>query len=263
MKGLACNLCHAVYCALVEDRSVWSRSCVVGLGGPVMNFLEEVLYIYINTCNYNIKKIMKLIYVWDPCTLHQNSCYNDACSNWTSVVRCWDVLSNHVATDATAKCSLSSCFSGDVLRPGQVPSNKTCDAACSSHSTCENCTRASCMWCGNQAQCVESNAYVSSFPYGQCMEWTTIINKCSGQCCMEWEWLHAWLMTVCMIDDFTHDWWLHAWLMISRMINELCKIDDFTHDSSTHYSCVCFVGTIVQIVTMFLFVFGGSMFAGR
>src|SRR6218665_3055624 len=76
-------------------------------------------------------------------------------------------------------------LSGDVLQPGHVPSNKTCDDACSSHSTCENSTRASCMWCGNQAQWVESNAYVSSFPYGQCMEWTTVDTKCPGQCCLK------------------------------------------------------------------------------
>lgn len=43
-------------------------------------------------------------------------------------------------------------------------------------STCSECTSSSseCMWCSNMKQCVDSNAYVASFPFGQCMEWYTM-----------------------------------------------------------------------------------------
>ena len=56
-----------------------------------------------------------------------------------------------------------------------------CEPSCQVHTTCENCTKAACMWCSNQQRCVESNSYVASFPYGQCMEWTTQNLKCPGQ----------------------------------------------------------------------------------
>ena len=55
-----------------------------------------------------------------------------------------------------------------------------CDPACYTHTSCENCTSTGCMWCSNEQRCVESNSYVASFPYGQCMEWTTQKAKCPG-----------------------------------------------------------------------------------
>jgi hypothetical protein len=35
-----------------------------------------------------------------------------------------------------------------------------------------------CLWCSNQNRCVDKNAYIPSFPYGLCTEWTTHENKC-------------------------------------------------------------------------------------
>ena len=35
-----------------------------------------------------------------------------------------------------------------------------------------------CMWCKNLRMCTDRNAYLASFPYGQCMDWTTQINHC-------------------------------------------------------------------------------------
>ncbi|KAM4706561.1 attractin-like [Discoglossus pictus] len=63
---------------------------------------------------------------------------------------------------------------------------KPCRTPCASRTQCGECTSASseCMWCSNMEQCVDSNAYVASFPYGQCMEWYTMSNcppeNCSG-----------------------------------------------------------------------------------
>lgn len=56
---------------------------------------------------------------------------------------------------------------------------KQCRTPCALRSSCSECTSGSseCMWCSNMRQCVDSNAYVASFPYGQCMEWYTM-NSC-------------------------------------------------------------------------------------
>ncbi|TSK14743.1 Attractin-like protein 1 [Bagarius yarrelli] len=62
---------------------------------------------------------------------------------------------------------------------------RPCKTPCSLHATCENCTSQAteCMWCGSTKRCVDSNAYVISFPYGQCLEWQTgdcVAQNCSG-----------------------------------------------------------------------------------
>ncbi|NWZ17464.1 ATRN protein, partial [Agelaius phoeniceus] len=64
-------------------------------------------------------------------------------------------------------------------RPGNSSSNhsaKQCRTPCALRAACAECTSGSseCMWCSNMQQCVDSNAYVASFPYGQCMEWYTM-----------------------------------------------------------------------------------------
>uniref|UniRef100_A0A668ANY9 Attractin like 1 n=1 Tax=Myripristis murdjan TaxID=586833 RepID=A0A668ANY9_9TELE len=56
---------------------------------------------------------------------------------------------------------------------------------CSLHTNCANCTSQAmeCMWCGSAQRCVDSTAYVISFPYGQCLEWQTsdcLAQNCSG-----------------------------------------------------------------------------------
>lgn len=61
----------------------------------------------------------------------------------------------------------------------------SCKKPCSLHTTCANCTSQAmeCMWCGSAQRCVDSTAYVISFPYGQCLEWQTgdcVAQNCSG-----------------------------------------------------------------------------------
>lgn len=66
------------------------------------------------------------------------------------------------------------------LLPSANHSAKQCRTPCALRSTCSECTSGSsseCMWCSNMKQCVDSNAYVASFPFGQCMEWCTM-NTC-------------------------------------------------------------------------------------
>ncbi|XP_039607868.1 attractin isoform X1 [Polypterus senegalus] len=63
-------------------------------------------------------------------------------------------------------------------------SAKQCRTPCALRATCSECTSGSseCMWCSNMKQCVDSNAYVASFPFGQCMEWYTM-NSCPPENC--------------------------------------------------------------------------------
>ena len=53
-----------------------------------------------------------------------------------------------------------------------------CKDPCSYRKDCGNCTKGGCMWCNNLQKCVDSNVYVASFPYGQCMEWITNTSEC-------------------------------------------------------------------------------------
>ena len=57
-------------------------------------------------------------------------------------------------------------------------SKTSCAVSCSLRDTCTNCTSAMCMWCQNMQMCVDRNAYLASFPYGQCMDWTTHFEQC-------------------------------------------------------------------------------------
>lgn len=61
-------------------------------------------------------------------------------------------------------------------------SRPSCKKPCSLHTNCGNCTSQAmeCMWCGSVQRCVDSTAYVISFPYGQCLEWQT--GDCVGKC---------------------------------------------------------------------------------
>lgn len=34
------------------------------------------------------------------------------------------------------------------------------------------------MWCKNLEMCIDRNAYLASFPYGHCMDWTTQAEQC-------------------------------------------------------------------------------------
>uniref|UniRef100_A0A6Q2YK72 Attractin-like 1a n=2 Tax=Esox lucius TaxID=8010 RepID=A0A6Q2YK72_ESOLU len=67
----------------------------------------------------------------------------------------------------------------------EKPSARPCKTPCSTRTTCANCTSQAmeCMWCRSTQRCVDSNAYVISFPYGQCLEWQTgecVSQNCSG-----------------------------------------------------------------------------------
>ncbi|KAG1676692.1 Attractin-like protein 1 [Nymphon striatum] len=60
-----------------------------------------------------------------------------------------------------------------------------CDVPCSARKTCQNCTQGQCLWCNNQQRCIDNNAYIVSFPYGQCRDWTNHSPKCPAATCSE------------------------------------------------------------------------------
>lgn len=63
----------------------------------------------------------------------------------------------------------------------QSQSARPCKTPCALRTSCANCTSQAmeCMWCGSTQRCVDSSAYVISFPYGQCLEWQT--QDCTGE----------------------------------------------------------------------------------
>ncbi|XP_031550014.1 attractin-like protein 1 [Actinia tenebrosa] len=69
------------------------------------------------------------------------------------------------------------------LCPDKDKSSGICaHTVCNDYSTCKTCTgNDKCMWCESQRKCVGLNAYVVSFPYGQCHEWTK--DKCADVSC--------------------------------------------------------------------------------
>ncbi|XP_045050721.2 attractin isoform X6 [Desmodus rotundus] len=79
-------------------------------------------------------------------------------------------------------------LNGSVCEREANHSSKQCRVPCALRTACGECTSGSseCMWCSNMKQCVDSNAYVASFPYGQCLEWYTMSScppgNCSGYC---------------------------------------------------------------------------------
>ncbi|XP_027862351.1 attractin-like protein 1 isoform X2 [Xiphophorus couchianus] len=66
----------------------------------------------------------------------------------------------------------------------QSQNARPCKTPCALRTSCANCTSQAmeCMWCGSTQRCMDSSAYVISFPYGQCMEWQT--QECSAQNCL-------------------------------------------------------------------------------
>uniref|UniRef100_A0A8C5I8W7 Attractin n=1 Tax=Gouania willdenowi TaxID=441366 RepID=A0A8C5I8W7_GOUWI len=92
----------------------------------------------------------------------------------------------YLAEPASSGLKAQTCINpvnGSLCERPANHSAKQCRTPCAMRSTCSECTSSSseCMWCSNMKQCVDSNAYVASFPFGQCMEWYTM-NSCPQNC---------------------------------------------------------------------------------
>nr|XP_006825957.1 PREDICTED: attractin-like [Saccoglossus kowalevskii] len=64
--------------------------------------------------------------------------------------------------------------------------NITCKSPCSEQYDCQACASNGCMWCANSQRCVDSNAYVTSFPYGLCMSWHNNKDTCPEVGCSQY-----------------------------------------------------------------------------
>ncbi|XP_070539699.1 attractin-like protein 1 isoform X2 [Ptychodera flava] len=58
-----------------------------------------------------------------------------------------------------------------------------CGPSCANMTDCSSCTNENCLWCSSAKRCVDSNSYVSSFPYGQCVSWHNRDSSCPGDDC--------------------------------------------------------------------------------
>ncbi|KAJ0062934.1 hypothetical protein NL108_009424 [Boleophthalmus pectinirostris] len=93
----------------------------------------------------------------------------------------------YLAEPASSGLKAQTCINpvnGSLCERPANHSAKQCRVPCAMRATCSECTTGSseCMWCSNMKQCVDSNAYVASFPFGQCMEWYTM-NACPPENC--------------------------------------------------------------------------------
>nr|XP_033809079.1 attractin [Geotrypetes seraphini] len=96
----------------------------------------------------------------------------------------------YLADSTTYKgLKVASCIhqiNGSICERQANHSAKQCRIPCALRMQCGECTsgNSECMWCSNMRQCVDANAYVASFPFGQCMEWYTTSScppvNCSG-----------------------------------------------------------------------------------
>lgn len=84
----------------------------------------------------------------------------------------------HCRWESDARCYTYVRKVGNRTEKVDVKDEQTCDIPCSMRTNCRNCTHGSCLWCSNQNRCVDKNAYIPSFPYGLCTEWTTQSTKC-------------------------------------------------------------------------------------
>ncbi|XP_063239640.1 attractin-like protein 1 isoform X2 [Bacillus rossius redtenbacheri] len=59
-----------------------------------------------------------------------------------------------------------------------VPSAESCPAPCDSRDNCADCTQDGCLWCESDGRCVDPEAEVISYPYGQCLLWAREATRC-------------------------------------------------------------------------------------
>ncbi|XP_030841397.1 attractin-like protein 1 isoform X3 [Strongylocentrotus purpuratus] len=77
-------------------------------------------------------------------------------------------------------------WSGGKCQPSTSGGNTgSCSEPCGLFDSCSSClsdNSNSCMWCQSQERCVDSTTYMTSFPFGLCLEWRTNVEKCPKIC---------------------------------------------------------------------------------
>ncbi|PIK52415.1 hypothetical protein BSL78_10727 [Apostichopus japonicus] len=65
--------------------------------------------------------------------------------------------------------------------------NEGCVTPCASQTGCSDCTSSSgCMWCESQNRCIDSQTYMTSFPFGTCLAWVTSQDSCNNIKCSDY-----------------------------------------------------------------------------
>ncbi|XP_021361114.1 attractin-like isoform X3 [Mizuhopecten yessoensis] len=108
-----------------------------------------------------------------------------ACRNLHTCRACESLQECHWGPSAKGGYSCRHISDQETPKDSDYSSETACEQPCYINTDCENCTRSSCMWCANKRRCVETNSYVASFIYGQCMEWTTSENRCAATRCAD------------------------------------------------------------------------------
>ncbi|XP_064603271.1 LOW QUALITY PROTEIN: attractin-like protein 1 [Liolophura sinensis] len=130
------------------------------------------------------------------CHWCENECSNKVCSGESPVMksckpeyshRCNQIFNCELCkTENNCKWNGSNCnYVSPLNSTSHSSTSAKCSAPCDSHISCDNCTKAKCMWCTNLERCVETNSYTASFPYGICQEWSIGSNQCSKTMCGE------------------------------------------------------------------------------
>ncbi|XP_048585207.1 attractin-like protein 1 [Nematostella vectensis] len=114
------------------------------------------------------------------------------CQGFDSCQRCTSSAHGCRWCSKTNKCSSKPCehSEAEVIEVDKCEApTSVCQVGMCAHTRCDNstscddCTRSKgCMWCESNQKCVPLNAYVVSFPYGQCHEWTRD-NTCAAVQC--------------------------------------------------------------------------------
>ncbi|WAR22177.1 ATRN1-like protein [Mya arenaria] len=111
--------------------------------------------------------------------------YNNLCSSVKNCHACSELEDCRWSKDKDCFYKDRSSFEDTAENSNDTLSEPVCDAPCYTYNSCENCTKNTCMWCGSQERCVETNSYVASFLYGQCQEWVTSSVKCTSTRCSD------------------------------------------------------------------------------
>ncbi|MBZ3891410.1 Attractin [Sciurus carolinensis] len=130
-----------------------------------------------------LRKINMTHWFWEDVSPFTNSLLQWMPSEPSDAGFC-GILSEPTTQGLKAATCISPLNGSICERP--VKQRPKCRTPCALRTACGECTGSSseCMWCSNMKQCVDSNAYVASFPFGQCMEWYTMSScppeNCSG-----------------------------------------------------------------------------------
>ncbi|XP_060696082.1 attractin [Hemiscyllium ocellatum] len=144
--------------------------------------IMHVLYKTIITPWVGLRKINVSYWCWEDMSPFTNTSLQWMMEEPSDAGFCGYLAEPYFASLRAATCI--NPVNGSVCERPANHSAKQCRTPCALRTTCTECTggNSECMWCSNMKQCVDANAYVPSFPFGQCMEWYTK-NSCQAENC--------------------------------------------------------------------------------